>query len=225
MDKKLRVVALAVGLLLVLAGCSAPQAEPQDEPKAQEQGTGTATTVTAKDEPTQPAAAETPKPAPNAGKPLPNSNSISQLKTGELLYSTEYSSDNAGQILVSFVLSADGKKAHSFNAVMRDLTVIYDPDTAPRPAATESVTIAGALTVDVTGGRLTFDDNTLKLSLAIDGDYATGSCSISYYNAGFKFTDDMPLVEGITYTDVPPSSIAVAEQPVEFAVAARGATE
>ena len=216
MFKKMVALVLVLGLLGLLVGCGAPVPKPEPEVEAPVQEQEVEATAPESEEPAEPA------PAPNAGKPLPNSDSIKQLKAGELLYSTEYSAENAGQILISFVLSADGKSAHSISVLMRSVTVINNPDTAPSPYALESVTFPGMQTASVVNGRLEYDDGTLQLALDISGDTAKGGCSINYYNDGFKFTEDMPLIEGMEYTDVPPSSLNVAEQAVTFAVAARG---
>ena len=216
MFKKMVVLMLVLGLLGLLVGCGAPKPEPEPEVEAPVQEQEVEAPAPESEEPAKPA------PAPNAGKPLPDSGSVSRLKPGELLYSTEYSAENAGQILISFVLSADGKSVGSFNVVMRGVTVINNPDTAPSPFAMEAVTVQGAQTADVVGGRLEYNDGTLQLALDISGDTAKGACSINYYNDGFKFTEDMPLIEGMVYEDVPPSSVNVAEQAVTFAVAARG---
>jgi hypothetical protein len=167
-------------------------------------------------EPAEPAApAAEPAPPANAGKPLPGEAGAIALAPGELLFSTEYGTESASQILISFVLSAD-------KSVVRDLVFRVSGITAAGALAETITSNNPGLEFPVLGGHLEIATDDIDLVLDIDGESAIGASAIHYHFAGVKIDDSMKIV-GVEYPDdVPPYDLDLGTSEVAFAAAARG---
>ena len=229
MKKTSLLLTLAV-LAITLAGCG----QATETPPAEAPETSEAPITTPPIETTPPVEAtetETPEPTPlqepaNAAAPMPEAVAGLSLAPGELLFTAEVDFAEAEQSLFAFVLSADGKSVTNlvYNIYNGQVTNIIDGQPADTYISPNISTTGDQTVYEVVNDSLTISSSSIDLSLAIDGETATGTIAFHQQTEGFSM-DALAgmMIEGMEYPDdIPPSESNFSEVPVVFEVAKRG---